>query len=66
MFRPGTERKSSAKFCVGAVSIICAVMTLIVAGVLISFSSVFDPLTTTISSYFGGSSGAGGCPAGGC
>jgi hypothetical protein len=49
-FRPGTERSSSAKFLAGASSICCAVMTLIVAGALISRSSVREEVTTTVSS----------------
>ncbi len=49
-FRPGTDRSSSAKFRVGAISIACAVMTLMVAGALISFSSVREALNTVISS----------------
>ncbi len=61
--RPGTERNSSAKFCVGTFSMCCAVMTLMVAGAFTSFCSVFEPVTTTVSSYFvggWGSSGFGG------
>ena len=56
-FNPGTERSSSAKLRVGAFSIVSAVITVIVTGALISFSSLFEPLTTTVSSYFCGSSG---------
>ena len=45
---PGIDRSSSAKFADGADSIACDVMTLIVAGASMSFSSVFDALTTTV------------------
>ena len=57
MFTPGTARRSSAKFCVGALSRVCGPMTVIVAGAFTSFSSVLDAETTTVSSYFCGSSG---------
>jgi hypothetical protein len=52
MFIPGTARRSSAKFWVGALWIVCWPMTVMVAGALISFSSVRDAETTTVSSYF--------------
>src|SRR4029453_18704912 len=56
-FNPGTERSNSAKLRVGAFSMMSAVITVIVTGELISFPSVREPLTTTVSSYLGGSSG---------
>ena len=56
-FNPGTVRSRSAKFFDGAFWIASLVITLIVAGALISFSSDRDALTTTVSSYFAGSSG---------
>src|SRR5204863_3851124 len=59
MLTPGTARSSSAKFCVGALWIVWGPMTVIVAGALISFSSVLEADTTTVSSYFCGSSGFG-------
>src|SRR4051794_21207659 len=63
---PGMLRSSSAKFWVGAFSSVTPVITLIVAGALMSVSSVRDALTTTVSSYLPGSS-AGGCGGvGGC
>jgi hypothetical protein len=60
MFTPGTCRSSSAKFGDGAASICPVVITLIVAGAFTSFWSMREPLTTTVSSYFCGSSGLGG------
>ncbi len=53
MLTPGTVRRSSAKFCVGALSMVFAPMTVTVAGALMSFSSFFDAETTTVSSYLG-------------
>src|SRR3954451_8956128 len=59
---PGMVRSSSAMFWVGAFSIVAAVITLTVAGALISVSSVRDGLTMIVSSYLAGLSvGAGGC-----
>ena len=81
MLTPGMVRSSSAKFAEGAVSIACDVITLIVGTASIIFCSPFVPVTTTVSSYLGGSSGfcvaaggvagvggvwAGGWVAGGC
>jgi hypothetical protein len=50
MFSPGTVRRSSAKFCEVARSMVAASITVIVAGVFSIFSSVREPLTTTVSS----------------
>ena len=58
MLTPGTVRRSSAKFWVGALSIVPGPITVIVAGALISFSSVRDAETTTVSSYLAGSCGS--------
>ena len=58
-FNPGVERSRSAKLRVGAFSIVSAVITVIVTAASISFCSVFEPLTTTVSSYFCGCSSSG-------
>ncbi len=50
-------RSNSAKLAEGAVSIAWLVMTLIVAVASRSFCSPFVPVTTTVSSKDGGSSG---------
>jgi hypothetical protein len=50
MFSPGTVRSSSAKFCEVAFSMCSAPITVIVAGASASFCSVFEALTTTVSS----------------
>src|SRR5687767_6351588 len=64
-FSPGTDRIKSANDCDGEFWSVWLPMTVIVDGAFTSFCSTFDAVTTTTSSYFGGSSGFG-CSDGFC